>query len=154
MILTIRDYTYDVVRSPCGDLEKAEILASRWQNRIEDMIDTCLDIDGLGLAANQVGFPKRLFVYRHPGTNLFEAVVNPVVVEMKGKVTSYGEGCLSCPDVYRNVKRFKRMIMKGWDRNGDETTFESKSKHVSFCWQHEIDHLNGITIRDVKSSRR
>ena len=154
MILTIRDHTYDVVRSPCGDLEKAEILASRWQNRIEDMIDTCLDADGVGLAANQVGYPKRLFIYRHPGTNLFEVVANPVVVKKSGKVTNHGEGCLSCPDYVRDIKRYKKMTIEGWDRNGEPITFESKSKRVSFCWQHEIDHLNGITIKDVKFSRR
>ena len=135
------------------DLTKADILSSKIQTLIEDMKDTCHTVGGLGLAANQVGAPANLFIYpedigRNTMTHKYNVIINPVVVFKKDKMTSKGEGCLSLPERYFNVKRFKKMRITGLDENADPIDITTKSKQLAKVLQHEIDHLNGITIAD------
>ena len=63
-------------------------------------------------------------------------------------MTSNVEGCLSLPERYFNVKRFKKMRITGLDENADPIDITTKSKQLAKVLQHEIDHLNGITIAD------
>lgn len=130
------------------ELTKEEILTHKIQTLIENMMDTCHDADGLGLAANQVGATGSICVYKIPGKPGFQTIINPVIVSKKGKFTSRGEGCLSLPGRYFSVKRYKKIVVTGLDRHGNPIEIETKSKQLAKILQHEIDHLNGITIAD------
>lgn len=146
-ILTV-DNDSGTLSNSTMDLTKAEILSHEIQTLIEDMMDTCHNVEGLGLAACQVASPYNLCIYKEPGTKVFKVLINPVIIGKTGKMTSRGEGCLSLPEQYFNVKRFKKIIVEGFDRNGDPIRIKTKSKQLAKILQHEIDHLHGTTIAD------
>jgi len=128
------------------DLTKADILSSKIQTLIEDMKDTCHSVGGLGLAACQVGAPANLCVYFDLTSSRLEALINPVIIKKKDKFHSKGEGCLSLPDRRFNVKRYKKIWITGLDEHGEEVEIITRSKQLAKILQHEVDHLNGITL--------
>ena len=146
MILAIVEYPNDILTTPTTELTKAEILSGEIQTLIEDMIDTCLDADGLGLAANQVGVGKSLMICRKPGTSQFEVIINPEIMEAAGVMHSKGEGCLSLPGQRFNIKRFKKITVSGLGANGESLMVGSKSKRFAKIIQHELNHLGGFTL--------
>ncbi|MBB6216956.1 peptide deformylase [Anaerosolibacter carboniphilus] len=111
---------------------------------LDDMIDTMYEADGVGLAAPQVGVLKRIIVI-DVGDGIIE-LINPVIIETTGEQVDV-EGCLSIPGVTGEVKRPKRVIVRGLDRNGK--TIEIIGEELlarALC--HEIDHLDGILFTD------
>lgn len=108
----------------------------------EDMIQTMYDAPGVGLAAPQVGVQRRLFVY-DVGDGPF-AVVNPEIVESSGEWL-YQEGCLSIPGLSWDLLRPKEVHLRGFDLDGDEIDVEA-DELLARCFQHEMDHLNGVLI--------
>jgi peptide deformylase len=145
-LLEILTHPHDTLAAKATDLTSADILSHEIQTLIEDMKDTCHDAGGLGLAANQVGSDANLFVYRVLGG--LDVLINPEVVFMKEKMHSKGEACLSVPGQYYNVKRFKKIYVKGLDEHAEPVEITTKSKIFAKILQHEIDHLNGVTIAD------
>ena len=109
---------------------------------IEKNMSEAMDkFGGIGLSANQVGLPYRMFVMRtQDGTQAF---FNPELTKVSQETDLLKEGCLSFPDIYLMIKRSKVVEMKYQDAEGKEhiTTLEGIG---SRCVQHEIDHLNGI----------
>jgi len=106
----------------------------------EDMIQTMYEAPGVGLAAPQVGVQKRLFVYdigEGPHT-----IVNPEIVESHGE-WAYEEGCLSIPGLAFELVRPKQVHLVGYDLDGNEVSIEA-DELLARCFQHEIDHLDGI----------
>lgn len=99
---------------------------------------------GVGLAAPQIGVPLRVITVRYASTCM--AIVNPVIVKAPGKiVTSIGEGCLSFPGRRVNVKRSKRVLVEGFDGHWTPVGIDARNL-LAFILQHEIDHLDGVTI--------
>ena len=148
-ILEVVEYPNDILTTPTTDLTRDEIKSAEIQTLIEDMIETCLHSDSLGLAANQVGVSKSLIVCRKPGTNKFITVINPVFMKGVGKMISKGEGCLSLPSQFFNVKRFKKVTILAHDREAEQKIAATKSKKLAKILQHEMDHLKGLTLIDV-----
>ena len=119
------------------------------QQLIDDMAATMYAAPGVGLAANQVGSPHRLFVAnssedRDPAKLL--VVVNPEVVESDGELVSE-EGCLSVPDFREEVRRARRVLLRGLDREGRPIEVEGRDL-LARIFQHEMDHLNGLFFVD------
>lgn len=139
MILGIVQYPDEILKEISKEVSSTEIPLLK--KTIKDMTETMDYHDGLGLAAPQVGISKRFFVMRND-----IVMINPEIIASDGKVTSYNEGCLSCGKFTANVKRAKKIIVKYLDINGDSQIFKSRNKLDSIIIQHEIDHLNGITI--------
>jgi len=109
---------------------------------VEDMIDTMYAAPGVGLAAPQIGVQRRLFVYDvgdGPG-----AVVNPEIVDFSGE-WSYHEGCLSIPDLSFDVVRPKQVHLVGIDLDGETVDIDADGL-LARCFQHELDHLDGILL--------
>jgi N-formylmethionyl-tRNA deformylase len=73
-------------------------------------------------------------------------VINPEIIEKEGEDIDL-EGCLSFPEIYFSIKRAKRVVIKGYNEKGKEIIVEGYNL-ISRCFQHEIDHLNGILIID------
>lgn len=108
---------------------------------------------GVGLAAPQVGVPLRLIVLSIPmddGARWKCAIVNPVLVSKKGKMTSE-EGCLSVPGIYEEITRAEEVEVRGLDLEGKEVKIKGKGL-LAKAVQHEIDHIDGILIVDRLSA--
>jgi peptide deformylase len=123
-----------------------------------NMLKTLKEAGGIGLAANQVGEEKQLFVIDRsffsvtPGQDSPLIVVNPVLVEWHGEQTSE-EGCLSIPGTYADVTRQLEVWVKGLDLDEKEIEIQGKG-FLSRVLLHEIDHLNGLLFVDHLSSIR
>lgn len=118
-----------------------------------DMIRIMVDNNGIGLAANQIGLNKRIFVMgseKASGFPLPFALFNPKIVETSQEEILDYEGCLSFPGVYLNVKRPSWVIAEFQNSKGD--LIEAKiDGYMSKCFQHELDHLNGVCFVDKVS---
>ncbi len=106
------------------------------------MISIMKENFGIGIAANQVGFDKRVVVIQPKGQEPF-AMFNPKIVKMDGEELSVEEGCLSFPGLFIPVKRFKNIQVEYVDKD-KKSCIMSFSDYDSKCVQHELDHLDGI----------
>jgi peptide deformylase len=115
----------------------------------EDMIETTLAAPGVGLAANQIGIPWRLFVVNmgvETDKDNLITLINPEITAMEGSEIGE-EGCLSIPDVIAEVNRATQIEVKAIDLNGNDVRFEAKG-YLARALQHEMDHLNGVLFWD------
>ena len=115
------------------------------QRLIDDMVDTMHEVEGVGLAAPQVGVSLRVIVIELPGEETL-ALVNPQIVKRSGE-RSVEEGCLSVPGYRGEIERSLKVTAKGLDRSGKEVRIRGESL-LSQAIEHEIDHLNGILYVD------
>jgi peptide deformylase len=122
------------------------------QQLIDDMIETMHRAPGIGLAAPQVGIGKRIIVVHVGEEDGLHAVVNPVLSEFEGLVTA-AEGCLSIPGIIGDVERAQTCTVKGLDRHGHSIELRVEGL-VARCFQHEVDHLDGILILDKATNIR
>ena len=115
----------------------------------EDMIETTLAAPGVGLAANQIGIPWRLFVVNigvETDKDNLITLINPKITAMEGSELGE-EGCLSIPDMIAEVNRATQIEVKAIDLNGNDVRFEAKG-YLARALQHEMDHLNGVLFWD------
>ena len=117
---------------------------------IDDMLETMYEAPGIGLAAIQVGVPRRLLVIdlakegEEPAPLVF---INPEILKSSDERSVYEEGCLSIPDYYAEVERPAAITVKSLGRDGKEHLTEADGL-LATCLQHEIDHLNGVLFID------
>ncbi|MBO0473836.1 peptide deformylase [Enterococcus sp. DIV0840] len=113
---------------------------------LEDMYETMIAHDGIGLAAPQIGKNFQLAVIEvDEETGLFE-LINPEIIERKGSDIDV-EGCLSIPETYGTVERADEVTVRYFDREGDEIEVTAYG-YLARAFQHEIDHLNGELFID------
>jgi peptide deformylase len=105
------------------------------------------DASGVGLAGNQVGVLRRLFVFQPADDEAARTVVNPVIVERSDELATDEEGCLSLGPIRVPVERHLAVTLAGQDVDGDELQLEL-SDHPARIVQHELDHLDGVLIID------
>lgn len=117
---------------------------------IDDMFETMHAAKGIGLAAPQVGRTERIAVIDVQGGAQPIALVNPEIIESSPDSDKSEEGCLSIPDVYGDVERPSRVMVRALDRNGQPFEMEA-SELLARCFQHEIDHLHGKLFIDYLS---
>ena len=121
---------------------------------MDDMLATMYNAIGLGLAAIQVGVPKRIIVLdlaeedEAPSPLYF---VNPEITWTSKEMNIYSEGCLSVPEYYAEIERPAQCRVKFLDYYGKEREIEA-NQLLATCVQHEVDHLNGILFIDRISS--
>ncbi|MFJ8361126.1 peptide deformylase [Streptomyces sp. NPDC093984] len=131
-----------VLREPCGDVTD---FGPELARLVEDMFATMYAARGVGLAANQVGEPLRVFVYDCPDdedVRHLGHVVNPRLVEADGVVIRGPEGCLSLPGLEAGTERFDRAVVEGFTVGGEPVRVEGTGWFAR-CLQHECDHLAG-----------
>lgn len=104
------------------------------------------EYDGVGLAAPQVGESIRLVVLREPEKNIEMCLVNPEFDEGEGSETAE-EGCLSVPQIYAPVQRFKRIHVRAQDLRGRPLDFRAEDLLARII-QHETDHVDGLVFLD------
>ncbi|MEV6164592.1 peptide deformylase [Streptomyces sp. NPDC052052] len=117
---------------------------------VEDMFATMYAAQGVGLAANQVGVPLRVFVYDCPDDDDVRHlghVVNPKLVEADGVSVRGPEGCLSLPGIEAGTPRFDRAVVEGVTVEGEPVRVAGTG-FFARCLQHECDHLEGMVYTD------
>ena len=128
------------------DLERFEI----------DMIKLMLDEKGMGLAANQIGITKRFFAIGHDSFDTFQkhAIIwNPQVIKASEEKVIDVEGCLSFKGIFVKVERPKTVEIQ-YETTQGKTRFAKLNGMESKCFQHELDHLEGITFNKRVSKLR
>jgi peptide deformylase len=149
--------------------EPVETFDAELRALVEDMFETMYAANGIGLAAIQVGIPKRLLVIdlqepdpdaaaEHCGDHGCghdhrplkkdpRVFVNPEILDPSAELNTYQEGCLSVPDIYADVDRPRTCRLRWQDLDGNVHE-EALDGLLATCIQHEMDHLNGILFID------
>ena len=109
---------------------------------VDGMVETMYGVDGIGLAAPQIGVQKRLFVWDLGDGH--RTIVNPEIVESDGEWV-YDEGCLSVPGLTWEIVRPKQVHVVGRDLDGNEISVEADELEARL-FQHEMDHLDGTLL--------
>ena len=138
-ILTVEESALHKTCRPVENFDK------RLHSLLDDMRDTLIDSEGVGLAAPQVGILRRV-VLVDTGEEILE-LINPTLLETDGEQVG-AEGCLSVPGKYGLVKRPYYAKVRAQDRNGDWYEYEGEEL-IARCFCHELDHLDGIIYTEV-----
>ncbi|MEQ9619721.1 MAG: peptide deformylase [Deltaproteobacteria bacterium] len=154
-VRNILKYPDPFLRKKCGVVEEIDDDILRL---LDDMAETMYDAPGVGLAAPQVGVDKRIIVVditpanregeeevEYEGPGLIE-LINPEITSASGEVTGE-EGCLSIPGFVSDVKRKNKIVLEGYNREGELLEIEAEDL-LARVFQHEIDHLDGILFID------
>lgn len=154
-------YAPDVrLRSKCEEVQE---ITDELRKFMDDMLETMYQQQGVGLAAPQVGELVRIFVMdceqgeseegEEPKAGNPLKLVNPVITWYSEELNEYEEGCLSLPSIQHKVTRPAEVEVQYLDENGQQKTLKA-SGLTATCIQHEIDHLNGITLLNHMGSVR
>jgi peptide deformylase len=143
-ILTAPDPRLKAVSKP---VEKVDAETRRL---IDDMIESMYAADGIGLAAVQIGVPKRIIVMdldQKDGKKNPRAFINPKILWASEELATFEEGCLSVPDIWEDVARPAKIKAEHLDRDGKKVILEAEGL-LATCLQHEMDHLEGVLFID------
>ncbi|MCE3036287.1 peptide deformylase [Helicobacter anatolicus] len=152
-ILEVLSYPNDILRKKSSKVEKFD---SKLHVLLDDMYETMMQRDGVGLAAVQVGVLQRVLLVNIPREedgkqykeDLYE-IINPVILHKSDEIY-WDEGCLSVPGFYEKVKRYKNISLGYQDRFGNERVLKAEG-FLAVAFQHEMDHLEGILFIDKLS---
>jgi len=120
---------------------------------MNDMLETMYAANGIGLAAIQIGVPKRIIVMdlsKEENKKLPMYFVNPVITKKNNEKATYEEGCLSVPNQFAEIDRPSKCEVEYLDYNGNKQNLQAEGL-LATCIQHEIDHLEGILFIDYLS---
>jgi peptide deformylase len=120
---------------------------------VEEMFETMYDAPGIGLAAIQIGAPKRVVTMdlaKKDEPKAPQVFINPEILWVSEDKATYEEGCLSIPEYYGDVERPAQVKVKYLDLEGEPREIEANGL-LATCLQHEIDHLNGVLFIDHMS---
>jgi len=120
---------------------------------MDDMLDTMYHANGIGLAAIQIGVPKRIIIMdlsKNDEKKKPMYFVNPVIKNKNSNFSTYEEGCLSVPDQFAEIDRPSECEVEYLDYNGNKKILKA-SGLLATCIQHEMDHLEGILFIDYLS---
>ena len=138
-IMTVKE---PCLHKVCRPVEKFD---GKLHKLLDDMKETLVEANGVGLAAPQVGILRRVVVV-DTGEEMLE-LVNPELLETSGEQVG-SEGCLSVPGKYGIVKRPNYAKVRAYDRDGNEFEVEGEEL-MARCFCHELDHLDGIVYTEI-----
>ena len=145
--MQIIKYPHPTLRHKSQPLRRVD---SELRKIIRQMFDLMYEQDGIGLSANQVDLPYRMFVMNvkaDPAAKDQEyAFINPVITHRKGSAEDR-EGCLSFPEIFAPVKRPEKIVLSAYSLEGEELSCELDGLYAKAA-QHEADHLDGILFID------
>jgi peptide deformylase len=117
---------------------------------VDDLFETMYDAPGIGLAAIQIGVPKRVITMdlsKKEDDHKPQVFINPEIIWNSKETSKYEEGCLSIPEYYEEVERPAQVKVKYLDLDGKAHEIEASGLFAT-CLQHEIDHTNGVLFID------
>ncbi|MDY2843722.1 MAG: peptide deformylase [Treponema sp.] len=133
----------DVLRKKCKPVKE---VTDSMRETFNEMFETMIQAEGVGLAAPQVGISERFFVVISDD-DVRRVFVNPQIVATSSDLTDYEEGCLSLPGFNENIKRPSKVTVQALDENGKPFTLQAEGLLARII-QHENDHLDGILYID------
>ncbi len=152
-VLPIIIYPDERLYKPCT---KVSDISDEIRTLMDDMAETMYEAPGIGLAAAQVASPHRVIVLdvgndedTGKPAQLYQ-IANPVITKREGTV-DWEEGCLSIPDIREIVRRSASVSVEGMDKKGKAVKVDAEGL-LAVCFQHEIDHLDGVLFIDRVSS--
>jgi peptide deformylase len=143
-IITLPDKRLRLVSEPVKAID------DRVRTLVEDMFDTMYDAPGIGLAAIQIGEPRRVVTVdlaKKDEPKDPQVFINPEIVTASEEKSTHEEGCLSIPEYYDDVERPAGVTVRYLDLEGQTRELEAAGL-LATCLQHEIDHLNGVLFID------
>ncbi len=154
MVREILRFPHPILKTPT---QRVDLIDREIESLVKDMFETMYSAEGVGLAANQIGVSLSIMVIdtsKKEGSPPFKAVmINPQILLAEGEL-NYKEGCLSFPGLVVEVKRYNKVFFKYVDLFGEERE-ETIEGFPAVVFQHELDHLSGITFIDrVNGVRR
>ena len=160
-ILKIATIGHPVLREVAREVATEELASAEMQRFIDDLVETMVDANGAGIAANQVFRPVRVAAicvkdnprYPYKPNWPLTILVNPVVSPTTEETFMNYEGCLSVPNLRGEVPRFAGVRVRALDRGGKPLDFEVKGLTAG-TFQHELDHLDGKLFVDRVSDTR
>jgi peptide deformylase len=146
---------HPVLRQTARPLTREELASRDTQRFIDDLVETMVDANGAGIAANQVYEPVQICTiwvkdnprYPYKPNVPLTILVNPEISLLTGDTFVNYEGCLSVPNLRGEVKRATHIRVRAWDRDGNAIDREVKGLTAG-TFQHEVDHLNGTLFVD------
>ena len=147
LILTEPNKILRQISKPVQTVTKEE------QKLMDDMLDTMYEANGIGLAAIQIGVPKRIIVMdlsKDPNKKEPRYFVNPIIKNKDPKKSTYEEGCLSVPNQFADIDRPSQCDVEYLDYTGNKKILHAEGL-LATCIQHEMDHLEGILFIDYLS---
>ena len=156
MLLPIITYPNKLLKNVSADVAEFD---TQLHNFLDNMYETMISSNGIGLAAIQVAMPIRALILCIPNedgnqdvSNILE-IINPRITNTIGTIT-YQEGCLSVPGFYEDIERYESLTLHYHNRHGVECMLEA-NELLSIAIQHEMDHLDGkLFIDKLSYSRR
>ena len=142
--------TNKILRQISNPVEK---VGQEEQQLMDDMLETMYSANGIGLAAIQIGIPKRIIVMdisKNDNKKEPKFFVNPVIKNKDILKATYEEGCLSVPNQFAEIDRPKKCEVEYLDYNGEKKILKAEGL-LAICIQHEMDHLEGILFIDYLS---
>ena len=144
----------NILRYPDARLHKTAAAITVFDDQLKklvtDMTETMYAAPGIGLAAIQVGEPKRIITMdlaKRDESQTPQVIINPEIVWTSEEKATYEEGCLSIPEYYEEVERPAQVKVKYLDLDGKPREVAAEGL-LATCLQHEIDHLNGVLFID------
>jgi len=159
-ILEIIQPDNPVLRKKAIKVQDSTFKDAKFQQLVDDMIETMMDANGVGLAAPQIAQSTRLIIVRLPDSSEEDReeygdlagetfiVANPKITKSSREMVMGVEGCLSIPSLLGEVERHEMVVVTGKDRNGDDFRIKAKG-WLARVFQHEIDHLDGRLFIDL-----
>jgi len=143
-ILILPDKRLRLLSKPVAKIDAAT------KQLVEDMFDTMYDAPGIGLAAIQIGEPRRIVTMdlaKKDEPKEPQVFINPELISKSGDKNTHEEGCLSIPEYYEEVERPTQVKVRFMDLDGKAQEVEANGL-LATVLQHEIDHLNGVLFID------
>lgn len=144
-LLPIVTHPDENLRKISKEIDSATFKNNAFKALVLDMIKTMREKDGVGLAAPQIGENIRLVVIFGDPEEL--VMINPKIIKRSWAKSTAEEGCLSLPDIFGDVSRFKRITCQYTDISGNQKIIQA-SNMLARVIQHELDHLDGILFID------
>ena len=145
-VLRIVKYPHPALRHKSRPLRRVD---GELKKIVREMFDLMYEHKGIGLSANQVDLPYRMFVLNlesDPAKGVEHVFLNPVIARRSGTAEAE-EGCLSFPEIYAPVKRSEKIVISAYNLEGEEVNCELNGLFARGA-QHEYDHLDGILFID------
>jgi peptide deformylase len=151
-IVTIKEKTNEKhLRKKCVPFDFSKYTKQEIRDLLRRMRETMRRANGVGLSANQIGLPFRVFVAQVPdaqGKPKFYAVFNPVLSKLSKETETLEEGCLSVPETWGPTERHYRLTLTGQDQNGKPIKLNAWGL-LARVFQHEVGHLDGKLFIDT-----
>ena len=144
MTYHVRYYGDPILRSKSKRVESFDEDFRRFATRLVELM---YEYDGVGLAAVQIGVPKRVFAIDYGSGGGWKVIVNPEITWRSKESVINEEGCLSLPEIYEDVERPQSIAVRYQNLEG-ETVEERLEGYPAIVFQHEADHLNGVLFID------